>query len=345
MSVLTSIELSALNRQALQAVAKQHGLKANAKSADLIAALTQIPLAEHNEQPTAKRLRWSTRYKDPGLTVDDGGSVARSSTYSPGIRSEAALPSSGKHFIELVYTAHERDASTGEYTRPKGTKDLGGGYCYSGVLSADAALGQVYRNLLQADGSLQPAPRPMNVFYDRGFRDIACRNNGRSQSDLPQSDRNQGFWGVSDGGSIFLGDHFGGRVGQGHEPPRVYGSGDCVGMLVDMDAHTLTIHRNGVPIPGLLISGLPDEVYVAAMPNFPGTTVSIASRVQRLLRRWRIVARAVGVLATLYMRTIDRMYRPPLLEGDESNDHGGAGFRSARDHFLVCAEEDAVMDF
>ena len=104
MSVLTSIELSALNRQALQAVAKQHGLKANAKSADLIAALTQIPLAEHNEQPTAKRLRWSTRYKDPGLTVAWGQCRAQLDI-QPGHPQRGSVALVGKAFHRA-----ERDA-------------------------------------------------------------------------------------------------------------------------------------------------------------------------------------------------------------------------------------------
>ena len=43
----------------------------------------------------------------------------------------------------------------------------------------------------------------------------------------------------------------------------VIASGDRVGMLVDMDARTLTMLRNGTPIPSLVIDGLPEQVYVA----------------------------------------------------------------------------------
>ena len=49
---------------------------------------------------------------------------------------------------------------------------------------------------------------------------------------------------------------------------------DRVGLLVDMDARTLTILRNGEPIhASLVFDGLPELVYVAAAPFTDGTQV------------------------------------------------------------------------
>ena len=46
--------------------------------------------------------------------------------------------------------------------------------------------------------------------------------------------------------------------------PRIFLNGDTVGLLVNMDARTLTIHRNGTPIPSLVFEGLPERVRIAA---------------------------------------------------------------------------------
>ena len=85
-----------------------------------------------------------------------------------------------------------------------------------------------------------------------------------------------GFWGVDDhGGSGKAGGGI--RRGKGGteiapaeaktaDGGGVFRSGDLVGLLVDMDARTLAIYRNGAPIPGLAFTGLPAEVYVGATP-------------------------------------------------------------------------------
>ena len=51
--------------------------------------------------------------------------------------------------------------------------------------------------------------------------------------------------------------------------------GDKIGLLVDMDKRTMEIHRNGVPVPGLVFANLPDEVYVVACPLYKACTVRL----------------------------------------------------------------------
>ena len=87
-----------------------------------------------------------------------------------------------------------------------------------------------------------------------------------------------GFWGISDGDNgtdkLFAGTRRGAggveatpaaaRMAPGE---RVFVSGDRVGLLVDMDFRTLTILRNGEPIPSLVFDNLPSgELYVGVGP-------------------------------------------------------------------------------
>ena len=44
----------------------------------------------------------------------------------------------------------------------------------------------------------------------------------------------------------------------------IFVNGDRVGLLVDMDTRTMTMSRNGTPIPALVFEGLPDKVHIAA---------------------------------------------------------------------------------
>ena len=93
----------------------------------------------------------------------------------------------------------------------------------------------------------------------------------------------EGFWGVDDGS--YASQYSGMRRGDGSiedapdeaicaisgasvdddgGEPRIFLNGDTIGLLVNMDAHTLTIHRNGSPIPSLAFEGLPERVRIAA---------------------------------------------------------------------------------
>ena len=87
--------------------------------------------------------------------------------------------------------------------------------------------------------------------------------------------RSGGFWGVDNSGD---GDRISGiRRGAGGEESapaeartaagvEIFLAGDRVGLLVDMDARTLTMFLNGRLIPGLVLGGLPDLVYICATP-------------------------------------------------------------------------------
>ena len=56
----------------------------------------------------------------------------------------------------------------------------------------------------------------------------------------------------------------------------VFVAGDRIGLLVDMDAHTLTMLRNGTPIPSLVFDNLPHEdLYVAVTVFRTGNSVRI----------------------------------------------------------------------
>jgi hypothetical protein len=87
-----------------------------------------------------------------------------------------------------------------------------------------------------------------------------------------------GFWGISDGDNdtckLFAGTRRGARgveatpaAARMAPGERVFVSGDRVGLLVDMDFRTLTILRNGEPIPSLVFDNLPSgELYVGVVP-------------------------------------------------------------------------------
>ena len=57
--------------------------------------------------------------------------------------------------------------------------------------------------------------------------------------------------------------------------PYIWSHGDRLRLVVDMDCRTLTIHRDGVAVPGLHFDGLPDEVRIAATLKAKGSTVRI----------------------------------------------------------------------
>ena len=66
------------------------------------------------------------------------------------------------------------------------------------------------------------------------------------------------------------------REAYGESSQCVFVAGDRIGLLVDMDAHTLTMLRNGTPIPSLVFDNLPHEdLYVAVTVFRTGNSVRI----------------------------------------------------------------------
>lgn len=81
---------------------------------------------------------------------------------------------------------------------------------------------------------------------------------------------NSGFWGVHVRGAIRRNGHKAIAPAEAKAPEDgdvIFLPGDRVGFLVDMDARTLTMLRNGEPIhESLVFDGLPNPIYVAATP-------------------------------------------------------------------------------
>ena len=85
-----------------------------------------------------------------------------------------------------------------------------------------------------------------------------------------------GFWGVHVRGGIRRNGHKAKAPAEANLPEGnvIFLPGDRVGLLVDMDARTLTMLRNGEPIhESLVFDGLPNPIYVAATPYSDGSQV------------------------------------------------------------------------
>ena len=141
------------------------------------------------------------------------------------LRIASALPTSGRHLIELLW---EQEG------KPSGT-----------ILGGANMVGL-------ASGSIVVKGKTIGAL-------------GKAASN---------FWGIDDSGSsgTNLSGIRRGKGGQRSAPAEaksshgfLFASGDRVGLLVDMDEHTLTILRNGTPVPSLVFDNLPHQnLYVAA---------------------------------------------------------------------------------
>ena len=60
-----------------------------------------------------------------------------------------------------------------------------------------------------------------------------------------------------------------------HANGVTFNSGDRIGLLVDMDARTMTMLRNGTPIPSLVFHNLPEEVFVATTLWYKGSRMRL----------------------------------------------------------------------
>lgn len=201
--------------------------------------------------PSRPALTWSTVHKAIDIDVTGSGKVATSTASSgQAVRSAEPLPSTGRHLVELVYARVDREAGDAL------------GTCYmTGVVSAAAAQrdfnsGVNYRRVLATmsddfwgvDDCGIPGP------YS-GIR----RGDGALEA-VPDEAK----IGVTDGE----------RAVRVFRQGAVFSQGDRVGLLVDMDARTLTFLRNGTPIhASLVFHNLPDQVYVAATPADEGSSV------------------------------------------------------------------------
>lgn len=210
--------------------------------------------------------QWSHTMKGPNIRIA-GGQIAINKVGpfdSPGHSVCSSLPlNAGRHFVELVF---EIDGVS------KGDQLAIQPWHWVGVLSSE---------------------------YKDALRTILRHKDGLGGV--------QGFWGVDSYGGA--GRMCGIRMGAGGtaaapEESRtvadrgynwVFACGDRVGLVVDMNARTLVIYRDGKPIPGLTFTGLPEEVYVCATPFYPNARVSIEQgslefrRAVTLHRHWAVV--------------------------------------------------------
>ena len=193
--------------------------------------------------PSRPQLTWSSTHKGDGIVLLDAGLLAiGGESEGEVVRSAEPLPATGKHLVEVVYEQGLASAAT---------TNLGACY-FTGVVSADV---DTFREMDR----------------DENLAHLA-----------------HGFWGIDDIGDG--GETTGVRRGKGGEegaPPAalvdlgtsqergLFVRGDRLGLLVDMDERTLTFHRNGDPIPSLVLGGLPEEVYVVATPYNTGSRVRI----------------------------------------------------------------------
>jgi hypothetical protein len=89
-----------------------------------------------------------------------------------------------------------------------------------------------------------------------------------------------GWWGLTDTGYVYQGAK--GRskcIDRGSKKPKAFGSGDRVGLAIDMDSGTMKFYCNGVHLKRADISGLPTDepLHLVASPASAGATVRLTS--------------------------------------------------------------------
>ena len=87
-----------------------------------------------------------------------------------------------------------------------------------------------------------------------------------------------GHWGLEDDSDVYEDGE--GRSVDGHKNAngRLYGSGERVGVLADMDARprTLRFFREGALLDGVVCSGFPEHVRICASPYNTGVTATLS---------------------------------------------------------------------
>ena len=145
------------------------------------------------------------------------------------------LPRTGRHLVELVY--EHADHNEG---------NLGSRY-WTGVIGANNDAGTDW-----------VAPHEFDGFW--GFEDF-----GWFEDD---DDENNDGIGVRHGRSALAAPQE-----SMNSNGRLFEESDRLGLLVDMDEREMEVLRNGETIPGLVFTGLPEEVWVVAAPYNEGATV------------------------------------------------------------------------
>ena len=196
--------------------------------------------------PSRPSLTWSTTHKGSRIEISGCTVASTQDDERQSACSAEPLPTTGKHLVEIVY---ER---TGSEIR----RSLGGGHM-TGLLSAEKMAACEFSE----NWALCKSP-VVSGFYgvdDYGAGHAPAVGVFRGREGTPALDASKTALPTIGGSSRHV----------------LFVSGDRIGLLVDMDARTLTILRNGVPIPSLVIDGLPRDLYVAVTPCWRGSTARL----------------------------------------------------------------------
>ena len=183
-------------------------------------------------------LKWCPVQKGGDIALAQTGTVATATGCCHSIRTATPLPASGKHLVELLW---ETQGSL------LGEANMVGVASGSVDISGACALARAASSFWGVDSS---------GYCEESILTGIRRGKG-GQSKAPEE--------ALTGASRLHG-----------RPIGVFVAGDRIGLLVDMDAHTLTMLRNGTPIPSLVFDNLPHEdLYVAVTVFRTGNSVRI----------------------------------------------------------------------
>ena len=190
--------------------------------------------------PQRYPMRWSSSCKGPEVELSEEDTLASAKDHCESVVSATSLPATGKHLVELVFKRSGRLSGA----------SLQG--CYMVGVVSEAVSGTIdfgdHRTLSTLSEGFWGVD-DVGVDEERYGSGAGIRRGGGSVQNAPD----EAICAIS-GASLH---NAGGE-------PRIFLNGDTVGLLVNMDARTLTIHRNGTPIPSLVFEGLPERVRIAA---------------------------------------------------------------------------------
>ena len=185
--------------------------------------------------PQRLPLKWCPVQKGRDIELAQTDTVATATGNCDSIRTATPLPTSGKHLVELLWE---------KQGHPSGS--CFGGAHMVGVASGSVAISNVTSALAKAASSFWGVDS--SGYCGESILTGIRRGKG-GQSKVPKE-------------AMIARPHD--REAYGESSQCVFVAGDRIGLLVDMDAHTLTMLRNGTPIPSLVFDNLPHEdLYVA----------------------------------------------------------------------------------
>jgi hypothetical protein len=191
-------------------------------------------------------LEWDAEWKGDTITISEYNTLATQTASSSFVRSkEAFAPGSGSHCAEFVYT-------------DKAGKTDGEGmsiYLIVGVVQ-----GCVEKRHYNTDWGVGRAQEWWGL--------VSCGTIHRSKND----DAGTSIEGMLIEGMLSCPDTSRNK----HSVP--FGAGDRIGFTIDMDYGLMQFYRNGEPMKGVAIEGMPVDqpLYIVGCPRTSGTTLKLA---------------------------------------------------------------------